>query len=83
MNLLNREAGKVAGLKKILEFYGIKLEEIMAIRDNNNDLGTIEIAGLGVAMGNATDTIKKAADHITEDNDHHGVAEAIYKFIKF
>ena len=55
----------------------------MAIGDNNNDLGTIEFAGLGIAMGNASDDVKRAADHITSDNDNDGVAEAIYKFIQF
>ena len=53
----------------------------MAIGDNNNDMGTMEFAGLSVAMGNATDQIKKTADHITEDNDSSGVAKAIYRFI--
>jgi hypothetical protein len=83
LNIMNRDAGKVAGLKKILEMSGIDKSEVMAIGDNNNDLGTIEFAGLGIAMGNASEDVKLAADHISSDNDNDGVAEAIYKFIQF
>jgi Cof subfamily protein (haloacid dehalogenase superfamily) len=83
INIMSRGAGKVAGLRKILEISNIDKSEVMAIGDNNNDLGTIEFAGLGIAMGNASDDVKLAADHITTDNDNNGVAEAIYKFIQF
>ena len=69
----------MAGLKKVLEIYGIDRKEVMAIGDNNNDMGTLEFAGLSVAMGNATDQVKEAANHITEDNDNSGVAKAIYR----
>ncbi len=82
LNLLDREAGKVAGLKKILEIYNMGREEVMAIGDSNNDLGTIEFAGLGVAMGNAASQVKNIADHITDDNNNSGVAKAIYRFIR-
>lgn len=82
LNVLNINAGKVAGLKEILKIYGIDPGEVMAIGDNNNDMGTLEFAGLSVAMGNATEQVKKIADHITEDNDNSGVAKAINKFVK-
>jgi Cof subfamily protein (haloacid dehalogenase superfamily) len=82
LNVLNIEAGKLAGLKKVIGKYGINPKEMMAIGDNNNDKGALEFAGLSVAMGNATDEIKKMADYITEDNDNSGVAKAIYKYIK-
>ena len=41
----------------------------------------IEYAGLGVAMGNATDEIKEMADYVTLSNDEDGVAHVINKFI--
>ena len=40
----------------------------------------IETAGLGVAMGNATETLKKAADYITASNDEDGIVQVIDKF---
>ncbi|MCJ7472211.1 MAG: HAD family hydrolase [Actinobacteria bacterium] len=83
LNILSREAGKVACLKQILKKSGIDKNEVMAIGDSNNDLGTVKFAGVGIAMGNATRDVKLAADHISSDNNSSGVAEAIYKFIKF
>ncbi|MCJ7665996.1 MAG: HAD family hydrolase [Actinobacteria bacterium] len=83
LNIMSQEAGKVAGLKKILGISGIDKDEVMAIGDNNNDLGTIKFAGLGVAMGNASEEVKLAADYISSDNDNDGVAEAINRFIRF
>ena len=41
----------------------------------------IEAAGLGVAMGNATDDIREIADVTTDDNNHDGVAAAIEKYV--
>ena len=81
LTLMDRKAGKVTGLKKILEVYNIEPKEVLAIGDSNNDLGTIEFAGFGVAMGNASGQIKDIADHITDDNDNSGVAKAIQKFV--
>lgn len=41
----------------------------------------IKFAGLGIAMGNAQEPVKKAADYITSSNEEDGVAEAIHKFL--
>ena len=49
--------------------------------DAGNDFHMIQYAGLGVAMGNATDDIKAIADHITVSNDEHGVAKVIEQFV--
>lgn len=53
----------------------------MAVGDSGNDHAMIEAAGLGVAMGNATDDIRKIADVTTDDNNHDGVAAAIEKYV--
>lgn len=60
---------------------GISPNEIMACGDSENDYTMIESAGLGVAMGNASDRIKKISDFITLTNDENGVAHAIEKFV--
>ena len=53
----------------------------MAVGDSGNDRTMVALAGLGVAMGNATEEIKQVADVITADNNHDGVAEAIEKYV--
>lgn len=69
-------------LKELADYLKIEPSEVMAIGDQENDLSMIEYAGVGVAMGNAVPQVIAKADHITADNNHDGVAEAIYQFIK-
>jgi hydroxymethylpyrimidine pyrophosphatase-like HAD family hydrolase len=57
------------------------MEETMAVGDSENDYSMINAAGIGVAMGNASDDIKAIADYITTTNEEDGVGEAIKKFI--
>ena len=53
---------------------GIKADEILCMGDSGNDLDMVAHAGIGVAMGNATDEVIKAAKVVTASNEHHGVA---------
>jgi len=53
----------------------------MAVGDSLNDIAMIEGAGLGVAMGNAQETVKKAADWVTSTNNEDGVAKAIVQWV--
>lgn len=79
--ILNKQADKGAALKHLAQHLGIKQEEVMAIGDNENDLPMIEFAGIGVAMGNATENVKKVANVITASNNEHGVAKAVEKYV--
>ena len=70
---------KALGLRELCEFLKIDLAETVAIGDADNDKEILKTAGLAIAMGNATDEIKKLADFVTLDNDNDGVAAAIEK----
>lgn len=72
---------KAKGLKLVCERLGIDMKNVMAVGDSLNDLAMIEEAGLGVAMGNAQDTVKKAAAWVTSSNIEDGVAKAIRKWV--
>ena len=85
---LNASYGKITeffrtGTSKWKAFLGMFPEaatqtaQVVAIGDEANDVEMIRAAGLGIAMGNATDECKTAADQITEDNDHEGLAKAL------
>jgi len=65
---------KGISLKRYCELKGIDRMEVLAFGDNYNDLAMIEYAGLGVAMGNANETVKAIADRITKTNDEDGIA---------
>jgi Cof subfamily protein (haloacid dehalogenase superfamily) len=75
------DISKGNAVKILADYYGISSEQVICIGDNENDLSMIEYAGLGVAMGNATEELKLAADYITDTNENDGVAKVIEKFI--
>ena len=68
---------KGTGLQRLCGLLGIPAEACIAVGDAENDIPMLRIAGLGVAMGNATDNVKNAADLVVSDLDHGGCAEAI------
>jgi Cof subfamily protein (haloacid dehalogenase superfamily) len=73
-------ASKGRGVHMLLDDLGIQPEELLAIGDGENDLEMLQLAGVGVAMGNGKTAVKAIADYVTSDNNHSGVAEAIEKF---
>lgn len=75
------DANKGVGLRKLAEILDVNPDATMAIGDTENDLAIIEAAGIGVAMGNATDAVKARADYVTTTNTKDGVAAAIEHFI--
>lgn len=81
LEILRPEANKGSGISLLAKELGLKQEEIICVGDAGNDKHMIEYAGLGVAMGNATDEIKGMADYVTLSNDEDGVAHVINKFI--
>lgn len=71
---------KAQSLAVLLERLNMKREEMVAIGDGYNDLSMIKFAGLGVAMANAQEPVKKAADYITLSNEEDGVAATVERF---
>lgn len=72
---------KGTGLVNLGRLLGIRREEIMACGDGDNDEVMLREAGLGVAMANAEEQVKAAADYVTLSNEEDGVAVAIEKFV--
>jgi len=70
------------GVKFLCDYFNIPIENAIAAGDEENDVSMLEVAGVGVAMCNATDFTKKAADYVTKnDNNHDGLSEIIEKYI--
>lgn len=74
-------ATKGNGILCVAKHMGIDSSQTMGFGDGENDLSMMELAGIGVAMANAVDSVKKAADYVTLANDEDGVAAALHKFI--
>jgi len=72
--------GKAVGIQHVTERYGIRREEVMAVGDGGNDLDMIEYAGVGVAMGNAAERVKRAADYVAGSCEEDGVVEMLRHF---
>ena len=81
LEFLNKKVNKGTGVELLAKHLNIKQEEIMTFGDAGNDLDMIVYAGMGVAMANAFDEVKEAANYITDSNENDGVAKAIEKFV--
>ncbi|MEG1254191.1 Cof-type HAD-IIB family hydrolase [Clostridium sp.] len=79
--VMSKGTSKGNALKKVCDYYGIDRSEVICIGDNENDISMIKFAGLGVAMGNGEEIVKKQADYIALTNEEDGVAKVIEKFI--
>jgi Cof subfamily protein (haloacid dehalogenase superfamily) len=78
VDFANKGNAKGTRLLAYLEQHGYKPEQVIAVGDNHNDISMIKLAGLGVAMQNADDNVKQAADVICEtDNNQGGLARLI------
>ena len=81
INVLAPGVSKGKALETLASHMGISMNEIIAIGDGANDISLLSSVGLAIAMGNAPGEVKSAADYITLDVDHGGVAAAIEKFL--
>lgn len=82
VEIMNKNTNKGYAISQMAEKLGYKMEEVMAIGNEKNDIPMLETAGFAVAMGNAVDELKKHADYITKSNLKSGVGHAIDMLLK-
>lgn len=71
---------KAKGMERVLRYYGIDQEEIIAFGDGENDMEMLQFAGIGVAMGNADPEVKEIADYVTDSVGEGGITHALQHF---
>ncbi len=81
LEFLDRSVNKGTGVAAVAKEMGIEKEQVICVGDAGNDMAMIQYAGLGVAMENAFDYVKEAADFITLSNDADGVAHVIQEYM--
>lgn len=81
LEVLPLGASKGAGVEWLLGELGHDPKHLMALGDGENDIEMLELAALGVAMGNAGGRVKAAARAVVASNDEDGVAEAIERHV--
>lgn len=74
-------AGKWPAVAFLANHLGLTLEDVMALGDSGNDAALLAAAGLGVAMGNASDGVKAVAKAVTGRNTEGGAAQAIHRWL--
>lgn len=81
LEVLPPGASKGAALRVFLKNIGIEARHVMAMGDAENDIEMLQVAGLGVAIGNAGPSLKAVAKEVVASNDDDGVAEAVERFV--
>ena len=71
---------KQKGIDEIIRYFGIRLEETMSFGDGGNDISMLRHAAIGVAMGQAKEDVKAAADYVTVPIDEDGISKAMKHF---
>lgn len=82
LEVMPQKIDKAHSLLKLLGSLGLNSDQMVCCGDGFNDITMLECAGLGVAMENAQDLVKEAADYITGSNDENGIVQVIEKFFK-
>lgn len=77
VDLIPKGSSKSSGMRKIMQSLGYDEKACMAFGDGGNDSDMIEAAGIGVAMGNASEEVKKHADYVTDTCKNDGVVSAL------
>lgn len=72
-----RGISKRIGMEQFFARYGLSAERTMAFGDGGNDIQMLRAAGVGIAMANAGDQVKAAADHVTDTTEEDGIWNAL------
>ena len=81
MEITSAQADKGQALQTLCDHLGITMAQTIAFGDGGNDVNMLQMAGVGVAMGNASDAVKAFAGHATLSNEEDGVADFLEKHI--
>lgn len=81
IEIVPRGVDKGDSLRRLMEHMGIAREDVICCGDGFNDISMMRYAGVGVAMGNAQQAVKDAADYVTASNDEDGLVQIIEGFL--
>lgn len=79
LEVVGYQVGKSYAMSALVQKLGISMKEVMAFGDGHADVNMLQMAGTGIAMGNAPEEVKRCADYTTLSNDEDGAALAIEK----
>ena len=82
IQFMSRNATKWNGIRQILQEEQIRPEQAICFGDDNDDIEPLRMCGCGVAVSNALDHVKLAADAVADSNDHDGVAKYLAELLR-
>lgn len=77
LNVLKEDVSKGLAILKTLEFFGINKSDAIAFGDGENDIDMLELVGIGIAMGNANESLKSVANFVTKKSSEDGIEYAL------
>lgn len=75
--VMPKGCSKASAMEQAAACLGVPMDSTAAVGDSSNDIQMIECAGIGIAMGNATEQVKRAADYVTTEVDRDGIRNAL------
>lgn len=80
IQIMDNRVSKAVAMVKIADYYGVPIEQVLAIGDAPNDVGMLQVAGVAVAMGNGHERAKKVAHWVAPSNNEEGVLAALVRY---
>ena len=77
LEITAKGTNKASAVERLAAMWGIGMDEVLCFGDGFNDLEMIEQAGIGVAMGNGENDLKKLADYVCDPIDRDGIANIV------
>jgi Cof subfamily protein (haloacid dehalogenase superfamily) len=81
LEIMPSNASKTSAISVLQKKFNVKQSEVIAMGDNYNDIDMLEYAGIGIAMGNAPEEVKRHGNHVTLTNDEDGVSIALEEYV--
>ncbi|MGB4985286.1 MAG: HAD family hydrolase [Erysipelotrichaceae bacterium] len=79
MDIIDKSTNKAIAVKKVVNYLNMSMADTIAIGDSSNDLEMLKECNVGIAMGNASEACKQAADYVTDNILEHGLYNALKK----
>src|SRR5471030_3147069 len=81
LDVTHPQANKGEGVQRLAALMGVPMDEVAVIGDGGNDVAMFQQSGLSIAMGNASEEVKKHARFVTGSNEEDGFADAVEKYV--
>jgi Cof subfamily protein (haloacid dehalogenase superfamily) len=81
LQIMHRDVDKARALERVAGHYHIDRRQVMTVGDAPNDIGMLQWAGLGIAVANAFEEVRRSASFVVSNNDDDGVGEALRRYV--